>query len=168
MQWNARRFIVNDKPDSGSTDLPSFDAIMKYLISVIATIGDKDAFTYSPRSGRMYDVTKPGHGGALFQELVTSISHFRPDVSIYLIGLTDNTDISANDALKRAFKILMLMTDHPLFGTWVNEAGKRCLDLVIAVQFIREYDAIMMGKWFEQDSIVRIDPSGKAVTIKVR
>ncbi len=159
---------MNDKPDSGSTDLPSFYAIMEYLISVIATIGDKDAFTYSPRSGRMYDIRKPGHGSALYGEMLTENGNFRPDAPIYLIGVTDNDDISANDALKWAFKILTLSANQPLFGTWVNDAGKRCLDLVIAVQFIREYDAIMMGKEFEQEYILRIDPYGEHESIKVR
>ncbi len=111
--------------------MPSFDVIMKHLISVIATIGEQDAFTYNPRTGRMYDITKPGHAGALFDELVAGDKNLRPDSPIHLISVTDNYDISPNDALKWVYGVMMLMAEQPLFGTWINKAGKRCLDLVI-------------------------------------
>ncbi len=68
---------------------------------------------------------------ALFWELVEGSRNFRPDVPIYLIAVTNNTDISVNATLKRAYQMLAKITNQPLFGSWINEHGTRYLDAVL-------------------------------------
>ncbi len=165
---NGRRSLVNGIPGSKSTIALAAYIAMEYLGVAIANIGDRVGFTWSPKTRKFYNVKIKQQAIDLFWELVAGSRNFRPDVPIYLIAVTCNTDISVNATLRWAYEILTLITNQPLFGYWINKAGKRHLDAVLPAQFICESDAIKMAKKYEQDYIVRIRPNGKYATIKIR
>ncbi len=100
-------------------------------MAIIADLADWSGFTWSPKSNRRYDVRKLDQSNALYKELSRGNRKFRIDRPIYLIATTCNTDISVNAVLRRAYEKLMLITNQPLIGYWVDEYGTKHLDTAI-------------------------------------
>ncbi len=159
---------MQGNPDPRSTEPPSFDDAWEQFARVIANLKDQEAFTWSPKSGRQYNFKIPGHALGLHQELIDGNRNFRPDRPIYLIGITNNTNLTKNMVLRCGYEKLLKKTRQPLFGLWFDDDGYAYLDDILPVQFINEDDAVRMGKRYEQKEIVRIRPNGKYATIKVR
>lgn len=153
---------------TGHTAALAFDSVVGHLENVLGDLEGWEGFTWSPKSRLRYDITAMSQASAMFLELVRGSRDFRPDLPIYLIAITCNTDISINRTLRKGYEILARKTNQPLIGYWRDSLGIRYLDAVLPVQFKSGNMAVREARRHEQDYIVEVGAGGDHRHIEIR
>ncbi|RNJ80404.1 MAG: hypothetical protein D9C04_01595 [Nitrosopumilus sp. B06] len=157
-----------EKPDPDETVIPgsnhtpalAFAEIWAKIRAAVKACMGLEGFTYSPKSGLVFDVEHLHEGLALFRELIRGGRDFEVDLPIYLIAVTCHTSIEIDDVLRRGYETITRFSNQPLIGYWKTPAGRPYLDAVVPLQFISKNAAIREGKKHGQEFILAIWPDG--------
>ncbi|RNJ79724.1 MAG: hypothetical protein D9C04_03890 [Nitrosopumilus sp. B06] len=153
-------------PGSNHTPALAFVAILDMVRAAVKAWMSLKGFTYSPKSGLVFDVDYLHEGLALFIELIRGNRDFRVELPIYLVAITHHASTEADDVLKRGYETISRSSNQPLFGYWKDPAGRPYLDAVVPLQFISKEDAIGAGKRYGQRFILAIWPDGSYEHLK--
>ena len=147
-------------PGSGHTGALPFLSVRAMIVAAVAEHMHLLGFTYSPKSDLVYCVKSRHDGLALFRELVRGNKDFRADLPVYLIALTHHASTEVDHVVKAGYEGVSERSNQPLIGFWTNPKGVSYLDAVLPAQFIKEEEAVCLGKEYGQQTIIRIKPDG--------
>ena len=156
------------KPDPDETVIPGschtpaleFEIMRGNLYSVVESYKHLPGFTYSPKSGLVFDVRVVSDGRALFRELIRGRKDFLADRPVYLIAFTNHLDTDIDNVLRDKYEEVSKFSNQPLIGYWKDSKGRTYLDVVAVAQFISKKTAIREGKRYGQEYILEIRPDG--------
>ncbi|RNJ76612.1 MAG: hypothetical protein EB828_02670 [Nitrosopumilus sp. D6] len=147
-------------PGSNHTPALAFAVIWVGIRAAVKAWMSLKGFTFSPKSGLVFDVDYLHEGLALFIELIRGSRDFKVDLPIYLIAVTCHTSIEIDDALRDGYERIARFSNQPLIGYWKDPAGRPYLDAVVPLQFISKNAAIREGKKHGQEYILAIWSDG--------
>ena len=147
-------------PGSNHTPALAFVAILDMIRAAVKAWKHLDGFTYSPKSGLVFDVKNIHECLALFRELVRGSENFLADRPIYLVAVTRHSNTEIDDDLREGYEKIARASSQPLIGYWKDSRGRSYLDAVVATQFINQTTAIRAGKKYGQEFILAIWPDG--------
>ena len=148
-------------PGSSHTGALPYPSVHAGIVAAVAAWSYLRGFTYSPKSDLVFDVESAYETLALFRELVRGNRHFRADLPLYLIAVTDHVGIEVDDTVRAGYEEVAMLSNQPVIGYWVSDVGTPHLDAVLVAQFIRRERAIALGKKYGQKGILAIKPNGR-------
>ncbi|RNJ79068.1 MAG: hypothetical protein D9C04_05810 [Nitrosopumilus sp. B06] len=146
-------------PGSNYTLALVFAVIRDGIRAAVKAYGHLKGFTYSPKSGLVFNVEGLHDTLTLFRELIRGSRDFQADQPIYLIAVICHKSIEVDDVLRKGYETIARFSNQPLIGYW-NPPGRSYLDAVVSLQFISNKAAIDVGKRYGQEYILTIWPNG--------
>ncbi|MDA7949702.1 MAG: hypothetical protein MPJ78_19775, partial [Hyphomicrobiaceae bacterium] len=135
--------------EAGGDD-PRIDA--DWIAAVIAVRGSENGFTANQATRNVYNAEITEECMRLYEELVETGDCLRHGPLIYIVALTTHQGTDVDGEVEDGYREAAWLTRQPLLGYW-RPKDEGFLDAAVAVQVIREADAIDLGRDLGQEGI---------------